>query len=217
MTPYMPPAYGLEGFHCPHCHAYAHQVWKGFVIQNKNSALTGVMRGLEMAVCSKCSAYTLWLSEQLLYPNVTLAEPANIDLPQDVRADYEEASSIVSKSPRGAAALLRLAIQKLCKDLGEPGGNLNDDIANLVKKGLPVGVQQALDSVRVLGNEAVHPGEMDLRDDVDTAMALFRCVNVIADRMITQEKELDSLYASLPQSKLAQIQKRDNLTDTSQL
>ena len=110
---------------------------------------------------------------------------------------------------RGAAALLRLAIQKLCRHFGTPGKNINDDIAALVADGLPPKVQQALDSVRVIGNEAVHPGTLDLRDDLTTAAQLFRLVNFIAQKMITEPKEIDGIYSSLPQRKREEITRRD--------
>jgi hypothetical protein len=93
--------------------------------------------------------------------------------------------------------------------LGEKGTDLNADIAALVKKGLPATIQKALDLVRVIGNEAVHPGSMDLRDDTATAIALFGLVNMIIQNQITHPKEIDSLYGSLPTAKVDGIKKRD--------
>jgi hypothetical protein len=145
----------------------------------------------------------------MIYPAVSPAPMPNPDIPEDIRLDYNEARDIVNTSPRGAAALLRLAIQKICKLLGQPGENINADIKALVAKGLPVQVQQALDIVRVVGNEAVHPGTLDLRDDRDTALHLFRLVNFIADKMITEPKEVAKLYAGLPSDKRAAVDKRD--------
>ena len=82
-------------------------------------------------------------------------------MPEDVRADFLEAASIVDASARGAAALLRLCIQKIVMALGGRGNNLNEDIGNLVEQRLiPQSIQQALDVVRVVGNNAVHPGVM---------------------------------------------------------
>jgi hypothetical protein len=106
----------------------------------------------------------------------------NPDLPDELFADFNEPREIVNASPRGAAALLRLVIQKLCGHLGEKGKNTDDDIASLVAKGLNPLVQQALDVVRVIGNEAVHPGAIDLKDDRDTALRLFQVVNVSPSR-----------------------------------
>lgn len=133
----------------------------------------------------------------------------NADLSDEIQSDYAEAAAIAMRSPRGAAALLRLAIQKLCRDLGGRGDNLNADIGALVAKGLPAPIQQALDAVRVIGNEAVHPGELDLRDDVDTVGRLFRLINAIADQMITRPKEIAELYDMIPPEKREQIEKRN--------
>ena len=145
----------------------------------------------------------------MIYPDTGEAPMPNNDLPEDIKADYEEARTILNKSPRGAAALLRLCIQKLCKHLGESGKDINKDIGNLVKKGLPLKVQQSLDIVRVIGNDSVHPGQMDLTDDVETATKLFVLTNFITDVMITQPKEVDKLFNSLPKNKLDGIADRD--------
>jgi hypothetical protein len=101
-------------------------------------------------------------------------------------------------------------MQKLCKVLGKQGANLNDDIRELVRDGLDKRIQQALDVVRVVGNNAVHPGTIDLQDNRDVASRLFRLVNMIADALITQPKQVGDLYASLvPETVQRQIEKRD--------
>src|SRR5258708_22812888 len=92
------------------------------------------------------------------------------DMPEDVADDYNEARAIFVSSPRSSAALLRLALQKLCKHLGEPGKDLNTDIGALVAKGLPTQIQQALDVIRVIGNNAVHPGQIDIREEKELVL-----------------------------------------------
>lgn len=161
------------------------------------------------SLCYSCQKIAVWIHNRLAYPPVREGDEPNADLPGNVLADYEEARSIVSLSPRGAAALLRLCIQKLCKYLGEPGTNLNDDIASLVRNGLDVRVQQALDIVRVIGNESVHPGTLDLKDDAGTATELFRLVNLIAESMISQPKRINAMYERLPEPKRKAIEARD--------
>lgn len=168
---------------------------------------------INVSRCRSCGKLSIWKYNRLLYPNFELAIGPSDDLPDDVRADFEEAGKIVEHSPRGATALLRLCIQKLCIYLGEPGKDLNKDIGSLVGKGLNTRVQKMLDTVRVIGNECVHPGKMDMRDDRDAAIALFNLVNRISYDMITHPREVDELYHSLPPSKLEGIAKRDKKGD----
>lgn len=181
--------------------------------EQKGSYVYSDLYNVHAARCFNCKELSLWVDTNPIWPVRGEAPKANPDLPADVRLDYEEASRILNLSPRGAAALLRLAIQKLCKELGGKGKKIDDDIAALVKEGLDVRIQRALDIVRVIGNNAVHPGQVDLRDDRATAEKLFGLVNIIADRMITQPKDIDALYADLPESSLKAIKIRDAASD----
>ena len=163
---------------------------------------------IRVATCDQCGEYSLWLNDSMLYPDCGIAPQPNTDLPEDVKSIYLEAAGISRKSPRGAAALLRLGIQVLCKELGEKGENINADIKSLVKKGLPQRVQQALDVVRVTGNDAVHPGQIDV-DDPKVVGTLFDLVNVIAEYMLSMPKRVSEAFSSLPAGALKQIQERD--------
>jgi hypothetical protein len=168
-----------------------------------------VLLNVNLSKCYNCKDISLWLNDRLIYPVKGEAPPPNVDLPADILSDYLEASAILDLSPRGAAALVRLCIQKLCKHLGQPGENINADIKALVAAGLDSRVQKALDAVRVIGNNAVHPGSMDLSDDRATAESLFKLLNLIAEKMISEPKHVDEVYASLPPGARAAIEARD--------
>ncbi|HEU5273414.1 MAG TPA: DUF4145 domain-containing protein [Xanthobacteraceae bacterium] len=167
---------------------------------------------LKMSLCYSCGAYAVWHADTLLYPAHHFAVEPNEDMPADVKLDFAEAASIVDSSARGAAALLRLCIQKLMPHLGEKGENLNGDIKSLVAKGLDPRIQQALDVVRVIGNNAVHPGQIDLKDDKATAIKLFELVNTIVTATISAPKSIAQMYETiLPEAARAAIAKRDGI------
>ncbi len=213
MIPFKAPVFEEESFNCPHCNAYSHQTWESVKSYNGQSHPQypnySDVSNLMIAWCTHCSQYSLWLNDKMIYPEESGIQMPNPDLRDDIKDDYNEARSIVNRSPRGAVALLRLCVQKLCEQLGQPGKNINDDIKKLVEEGLPPDIQRALDIVRVIGNDTVHPGKMDLKDDVETANKLFELVNIIAQVMITQPKGIKQLYESLPEHKRKGIENRD--------
>jgi len=206
--PYTSPTWEGSAFNCPFCGAYANQLWfdLGYYSRGYQDM---AKHGSKACLCTHCKKFSIWHEWKMIYPEFSGVEPPNPDLNTDIQRDYREAASILQKSPRGTTALLRLAIQKLMIQLGEKGKDLNTDIANLVKKGLPIKVQQSLDALRVIGNEAIHPGELDLRDDQSTAEQLFKLVNFIAEKMITEPKEIEAIYNKIPESKKQQINERD--------
>lgn len=210
---HVPPAFKLKAFNCPHCSAFSNMRWAGM-----DSQLGGF--GLHLAQCAHCSKLSCWKGTEfstqtgyiagvMILPDGSVAPLPHPDMPSAVAADYLEARGIVNSSPRGAAALIRLAIQKLCTELGETSGNINSDIGSLVQKGLPVEIQQALDVVRVVGNNAVHPGELSEEDIADVAGSLFELVNEIVEDRIARPKKLAALFARLPEGALGAIAKRD--------
>ena len=163
-----------------------------------------------VATCSLCNEFTLWVEEDLIYPRKTSLPPVNIDMHDDIRQLYQEAATIFVDSPRGATALLRLALQKLLVQIGKSGKKINDDIKELVSEGLSPKIQQALDLLRVVGNNAVHPGQIDLNDNKEIALKLFQILNFIADELITKPKELEKLYGDIvPEDTKEHIKQRD--------
>lgn len=206
------PDYREEAYHCPDCGVLAKQVWHDTYFSSNNYAPVNLAR------CTNCRVLQVWVAYgdehlgdwKLVRPMVGGGPRPHVDMPPDVRADYNEARSIVNLSPRGACALLRLATQKLVNDhLQTEGGDLNDRIRLLVEDGLPPLVQQSLDALRVVGNEAVHPGELDLKDDAETATGLFMLMNVIVEDRIARPKHVAEMYAKLPAGKLRGIAERD--------
>jgi hypothetical protein len=192
--------------------AQAQLLLQGFVLVDKRDTSAYAnhnVTNLNLSKCYVCEKVSVWVRDRVVAPAEAQGPQPNPDLPDEIAFDFKEAARIVGLSPRGAAALLRLAIQKLCIALGEKGKSIDEDIASLVEKGLKPMVQQALDAVRVIGNEAVHPGALDLKDDVETAMRLFDALNIIAEQMITSPKHMKELYEKLPEAKRKAIDKRD--------
>jgi len=206
---YTEPKAFLSAFTCPNCGTISKQnwwncLWNGSRHYNHERNKEAIRVG----ACDNCNENTLWVFDQMVYPDNGNAPFPNPEMPETVKKLYLEAASIHSKSSRGAAALLRLSIQVLCKELGEDGKNINNDIGNLVTKGLPEIVQQSLDIVRVTGNDAVHPGQIDT-DNPQTVGQLFDLVNIIVEYMIALPKRVSGIYNGLPSDKIKGINDRD--------
>ncbi len=225
---YSPPKYRSPNYNCPHCGVYSFQTWSREIIVSytrKNASGTNIQENYKLGkfdvsrcfCCGKDQIWKIWYEKtlsstagKLIYPTTGTVELPNADLPQEIKEDYLEAREILNVSPRGAAAILRLAIQKLCIHLGEPGKSINADIKSLVKKGLPKKIQQAFDIVRVTGNNSVHPGELDMKDNVEITSKLFGLINTIVAVLITEPKRIDEQFEEiLSEKNKKNIQKRD--------
>ena len=131
MSKYYPPVYEDEQFHCLQCGVYAKQSWGTL---KRGTSYTDFM----YSQCHHCYKDCYWYKGKMIVPSEAHVAPPHQDLPEACVLEYNEARDIASRSPRAAAALLRLAVQKLMIELGEKGKNINADIGSLVTKGARV-------------------------------------------------------------------------------
>lgn len=210
---YTSPDKDLKTYTCPHCNTLSIMDITYHAFNKDHYSLLDTTHGVKNAVtihrCECCGNKIIWVDESYVYPDV-IVEQANSDMPNSVKELYDEAGMIYTKSPRAACALLRLAVDRLCHELGETDRDINKNIGALVEKGLSKTVQQALDVVRVVGNKAVHPGQIAFDvDDSSTAIMLMKLINIIVTRMISEPKDIDYLYNKLPESVKEAIEKRN--------
>lgn len=165
---------------------------------------------VDVSQCSHCNRYSIWIRGQMVYPDTGAGAPPHEDLPEHLRADYMEAASIIDRSPRGAAALLRLILEQLLNHVGDEQKNSNDNIRDLVTENrLSKDVQKACDIIRITGNNAVHPGQLDIKDNADIVKASFELINVIVDELITRPKTMFALMNRMPEGAVEATERRD--------
>ncbi|MGP4863388.1 DUF4145 domain-containing protein [Psychrobacter sp. T6-5] len=209
------PQFKKKSFNCPLCGTFAHMDWKRL---HESTTFVNYF----ISNCAYCSKNSLWritkfegihnepTNAELIYPDFGFASLPDNDMPDDVKTDYEEAAKIFSKSPRGSAALLRLGLQKLCKHLGEDGKNIDQDIRSLASKNiLPPMVVKVADTVRITGNNAVHPGTMSNEDFDNVASKMFDLLNFIVKKGISEPKELERLYQLTPEGPRKSAEAKD--------
>lgn len=220
---YKAPEYRKDYFTCPYCQVVAEQKWRYTNIfrekineeyhfkhtDSRDNLTEDYCKKLAVSTCSSCHKEHFWIQDKMVFPKISSAPLPNEDMPENVKKIYNEARDVFSVSPKAATALLRLALQYLCINLGGDGENINNDIKKLVKNGLPLKIQRALDVVRVAGNNAVHPGLLDLHDNKTSASFLFDILNIIVDNQIVQPRKIDEFYNALPEAALIGIRNRD--------
>ena len=160
----------------------------------------------------------IWLGNNLVYPIPTNAPQAMVDMPVDVRAIYDEAARVSAASPRAAAALLRLGLESLLKNiwptptvksvLGDKGGDgENLTLGNRVDllydaRLLSPSVFKMAQAVRLIGNEASHePGMIQAEEEEELVPLLFQFLNMIVDELITRPQQAEKAEAEAKKRK----------------
>lgn len=215
------PTFQADSFNCPFCSAYSYMNWIGAGKERVNKGISAGNKEeplIYLAKCHNCKESSVWLNTggkfgesgliahptgEMLYPYsmASLIDTPHIDMPSDVKSDYIEASKVFAHSRRSSTALLRLALQKLMIHLGEPGKNINSDIRSLAeKRRVPPDVIKVADTLRITGNNAVHPGEMNDDDFDEVAEKMFSLLNFIIDKAIKEGKDIESIYLRTPKN-----------------
>ena len=209
----VPPKFKSRAYTCIFCSTLTSMRWEPLIAHPYDSPYQTVFY---LCTCTHCRKESVWKrfdteleDGELVYPDILPAPEAHEHLPEDCKRDFEEARETCAKSPRGAAALLRLCLQKLLAHIGGKGEHIDTDIKTLVAAGLDAHVQQALDVIRVTGNNAVHPLEMNLEDDQDSVLVLFEMINFVVEERISRPKKTLNRFANLPEKARLAIEKRD--------
>lgn len=215
------PTIGSRAFVCPHCHAFAQQEWSTVFLQESkmNTVSEKLIPNLGkyllfndffVSKCLVCRQPAIWHNKKIIYPECSSVPVAHELMPKDVKMIYEEAGAIYNKSYKAAAALLRLALQILLKNIGGKGKKIDDDIRDLFEKRIiREDTKNACDIVRVLGNNAVHPGQIDLNEQPETVSYLFNLLNFVVEDTIERPTKISALYKTLPEGQREAIKKRD--------
>lgn len=224
MSEYVAPIFKGEAFHCPHCNVLSHMMW-GALSSNGN----GGQRWVDFlcSTCSHCKQDAFWLvtdrgtpilplfaaseSGIMVYPDAMIAPPPSDDMPDNIKKDYLEAASICQKSPRGAAALLRLATEKMFIELEKEHNAVDDPkkkthLATIIqsfkdKNVINETLFMVADSLRLAGNGAVHPGKIDSDDISEISIELFEFINLIVDKLITEPKKAKEIFDKIKAKK----------------
>jgi hypothetical protein len=209
LTVHVPPGYEVDAFTCPYCGAFATQDWFDFTLPAPWREAK-FFKGWKWSLCLHCKVLAIWSHrKKMVQPAAGGGPEANPDMPQAVLEIYDEARAVRDISPRSCGALLRLALQLLIDEL-EPGtGSINQKIGRLVERGLDPTVQKAMDVLRVVGNNAVHPGSVSLDEDTELIPALFEMLNLIVENVVSRPRQVQLLFENLPEGARVAIQQRD--------
>lgn len=155
--------------------------------------------------CNSCSQHFLVIRDddnsiESIYPR-TLPGSVNDLIPEDIKADFEEALLCYSVSAyRGAAALARRTVQLICLDKGaDKSKKLYQQIDELFSNGvITKDIQEWAHEVRFLGNDAAHPNKDivsgdDARDILDLLESLCEVLYVAPAKAAERKKKRTSI------------------------
>lgn len=146
-----------------------------------------------------------------IWPTSTPADipPPNPDMPAECHKLYNGAALVFNHSPRTAGALLRLCLQVLLTEAKIEGKTIDLQIQNLIKSGEDPMNVLCMDICRILGNECVHPGIINLNEEGDIATLFFEFINMTTTRLFTAKRQVQEVYQKLPEGARKALEARN--------
>jgi hypothetical protein len=166
------------------------------------------VQNISISYCFNCNEICLWVVDQMVWPGCATGPEPKLHASPHVRRETEEASPTLDASPRGAAALLRLAMEKLCKELSDSEESPRPEIAPLFQDEVDARVQKVLDAMRIIESNAIPPDHVGVGDTRATAETLSGLVNLICEKMIIEPRHLQALYAKVRDDAQSALEQR---------
>lgn len=220
-----------ETYVCPYCgHAQAYNTkshdWTnaGFITHyssriSKYESCSYKVHSFECSnkQCGKICVTTTNLSNNAqhdLLPDFTCIHFPDY-IPQQIRDDYEEAVSIIDKSPKASATLFRRCLQGMIHDFwGIHEKNLNAEITKLKDEVTP-SQWNAIDGLRRIGNIGAHM-EADVNTIIDIepneAKSLQKLIELLLEKWYINRYEEEQLYADIVKTAEDKKEQRENET-----
>lgn len=207
---YEKPEVNKKIFNCPNCGERAQQIFYTMVlIKDKDEVGVGYQFyekhhampyhskiEINVATCVICEKISLWKENDMVYPQLSNTPQATADMHIKVKEIFNEAREVFTVSTKAAAALLRLAFEQYCKEMGyDKKYKLADNIDDmLTKENLDENFRDSCKYIRVAGNDAVHPRQISIAEDKDVVLFMFELLNQLVEEMITNKEKKRQLF-----------------------
>ena len=159
---------------CPHCTIHFHDNWSDQWMKREEQWLDWMYR---TADCPECKQMTIEISFRehdrragnyvpaiwtQVHPRGSARGPVPVEVPENIRGDYEEACLVLPLSPKASAALSRRCLQNILRAQGYSAPNLAQEIDMVLSetdptKAISPTLRSTIDGVRNFGNFSAHP------------------------------------------------------------
>ena len=128
------------------------------------------------------------LYKSLIYPPIKRGQQLPVEVPQNFRKEFSEASQVLDISPKASAALARRLLEAILVENGAPKAKpLQKQIEHAIDKGeIPSPVAKELDYIRQIGKFAAHPkSDVSSGEIIDVepgeALATLSIIDLLCD------------------------------------